>query len=94
MAQWASVYLWGALLLLGLCPGMLFRRELDPTPFLPDCSVLHVACLLCTTALATTCFTCDVMQNLPNKKGIKEPNPSPGRLSACAKFIGIYLRKT
>lgn len=51
-------------------------------------------CFLCTVALATSCFTCDVVQNLPNKKGIKEPNPGPSRLRACTKLVGIYLSKT
>lgn len=54
----------------------------------------EVWCLPCTIALATTCFACDVVPNLPNKKGIKEPNPGPSRLKACAKIVGIYLSKT
>lgn len=41
-----------------------------------------------------SCFPCDVVQNLPSKKGIKEPNPSPSRLRACTKLVGIYLSKT
>lgn len=133
-AHWASVYPWGAVLLMGQCPGMLGGESWTPPlpsrllsasggsvvlglpipcdtgtaraqhnavlltgVFLSTSGVrggAHQWCLFCTIALATSCFTCDVVQNLPNKKGIKEPNPDPSRLRACAEIVGIYLSKT